>query len=135
MNNSTGTYEEPLPCGGRLLVTKTSWEISYYFPGPDQRYKGTFHSIHGARIEQFVAAFAENWLEYESLRRSIPSGGDFTKPGKMGMSIRIGNFREGVCLHEYHLPISTRQQLERIVNGYEYARSRAPKIQEFLASL
>jgi hypothetical protein len=43
--NSIGTYEELLPCGGKLKVTKSSWEIEYYFSVPDFRYNGTFFSF------------------------------------------------------------------------------------------
>lgn len=132
---SEGIYEEPLPCGGKLKVTKTSWEISYYFPGPDMRYNGTFVSVPGRSIEQYISAFNENWAEYEKLKANIPKGGEFSKPGRMGMSIRIGSFSQGVCIHSYHMPISSRRQLENIINGYCYAAKRAPQIQKFLASL
>lgn len=132
---SKGTYEEPLPCGGKLKVTKTSWEISYYFPGPDMRYNGTFVSVPGRSIEKYISAFNENWAEFEQLKSAIPSGGDFSKPGIMGMTIRIGNFVQGVCIQSYHMPISSKQRLEEVVNGYRYASQRAPQIQQFLASL
>ncbi|MCA1771939.1 MAG: hypothetical protein LC677_04680 [Halomonas sp.] len=132
---SAGTYEEPLPCGGKLKVTKTSWEISYYFSGPDMRYNGTFVTVPGASIEKYISAFAENWAEFEQLKESIPKGGDFSKPGKQGMTIRIGNFAQGVCIQSYHMPISSAQELEKVIGGYRYAAQRAPKIQEFLGSL
>lgn len=132
---STGTYEEPLPCGGKLKISKSSWEISYYFPGPDMRYNGTFVSVLGGSIEMYIAAFGENWKEYEQLKSAVPSGGEFSKPGKMGMDIRIGSFAEGVCIKSYHMPISTLQQLDKVTKGYRYAAQRAPQIQQFLASL
>ena len=132
---STGTYEESLPCGGKLKVTKASWEISYYFPGPDMRYNGMFVSVPGASIERYISAFNENWEEYEKLKSAIPSGGDFSKPGKMGMTIRIGAFAQGVCIQSYHMPISSKQQLEKVIGGYRYAAQRAPQIQQFLSSL
>lgn len=132
---STGTYEEPLPCGGKLKVTKMDWEISYYFPGPDMRYNGDFVSVPGNSIEKYISAFNENWAEYEQLKSAIPSGGNFSKKGKMGMMIRIGNFAQGVCIQSYHMPISSKQQLQKVISGYRYAFQRAPQIQEFLASL
>ncbi|MBI5657839.1 MAG: hypothetical protein HZC44_13845 [Geobacter sp.] len=131
---STGTYEESLPCGGKLKVSKTAWEISYYFPGPDIRYNGTFVSVAGNSIEQYIAALNDNWADYEQLKLSIPKGGEFTKSGKMGMSIRIGNLAQGVCLRSYHMPISSYEQLERVIAGYRYAAQRAPQIQKFLVS-
>jgi hypothetical protein len=132
---SAGTYEELLPCGGKLKVTRTSWEISYYFPGPDLRYSGTFVSVPGRSIEQYISAFRDNWAEYEQLKATIPRGGEFSKTGKMGMTIRIGNFAQGVCLQSYHMPITSAQRLETVIDGYRYAAQRAPQIQTFLASL
>lgn len=132
---STGTYEEPLSCGGKLKVKKSSWEISYYFCGPDMRYKGDFFSIPGSSIENYISALNENWSEFEKLKSVIPNGGDFSKPGKMEMNIRVGHFAQGVCIHSYHMPICSKQQLEEVINAYRYASQRAPQIQSFLASL
>lgn len=131
----TGTYEEPLSCGGKLKVTKSSWEISYYFSGPDMRYNGTFVSVPGREINKYIVAFNENWEEYEKLRATIPSGGDFSKEGKMNMNIRIGSFAPGVCINSYHMPINSKQQLKKLLDGYQYASKRAPEIQSFLANL
>jgi len=132
---TTGTYEELLPCGGKLKVTQISWEITYYFSGPDMRYNGTFVSVPAFAVENYISAFNENFLEYEQLKAAIPGGGDFAKPGKMGMEIRIGRLAQGVCLRSYHMPISSKQHLEKIISGYNYASLRAPQIQKFLASL
>jgi hypothetical protein len=132
---TTGTYEEQLPCGGKLKVSKISWEITYYFHGPDMRYNLTVVSVPGSSIEQYITAFNDNWAEYEQLKASIPKDGAFEKNGKMGMSIRIGNFAQGVCLRSHHMPISSAQQLERVIGGYRYAVHRAPQIQNLLMSL
>ena len=132
---STGLYEERLSCGGTLKVTKTSWEISYYFSGPDRRYNGTHVKVPGTSVAAYISAFSENWAEYKSLKSTIPSGGDFSKTGRMGMVIRIGSFAEGVCIQSYHMPINSSQQLERVISAYRYASQRAPQIQQFLASL
>lgn len=134
-NMSSGTYEEELPSGGKLQVSKTSWKIEYYFPGPDYRYNGTFISVPGNSIEQYIIAFKDNWNEYQRLKASIPQGGEFSKEGKMGMTIRIGSFSEGVCLQSYHMPISTIQKLEKVISDYSYAAKRAREIQSLLASL
>jgi len=132
---STGTYEELLPCGGKLRVSDSSWEIFYYFPGPDMRYNGTIVTVAGSLIDQYIIAFSENWNEYEQLKAAIPEGGNFSKPGKLGMEIRIGGFADGVCIRNYHMPISSGQHLEKVIAGYRYASERAPQIQSFLESL
>jgi len=131
---STGTYEELLPCGGKLKVTKVKWEIYYYFPGPDMRYNGDSVTVQGSMIEKYISAFVENFEEYKQLKGTIPKGGEFSKT-KFGMSIRIGGFNEGVCIASYHMPISSAQRLEQVISGYRYAAKRAPQIQEFLCSL
>ncbi|TPE54112.1 hypothetical protein FJM67_05735 [Maribrevibacterium harenarium] len=132
---SVGIYEEPLPCGGKLKVNKESWEISYYFSGPDSRYNGTFVSVPGESVERYISAFIDNWEDYKKLQESIPKGGDFSTVGKMGMSIRLGNFAEGVCIQSYHMPISSEQDLKKVISGYRYASQRALQIQQFLVSL
>lgn len=132
---SAGTYEEQLPCGGKLKVTKTGWEIAYYFPGPDMRYNGTMFSVPGSWVERYISAFRDNWAEYEQLKASIPKGGEFCKNAEMGMSIRIGKFAQGVCIQSHHMPITSAQHLEIVINGYRYAAQRAPQLQKFLESL
>ena len=131
---STGTYEEELPCGGKLKVTKKTWEISYYFPGPDLRYNGDFFSIPGNKVLSYIDAYEKNWEIYLKLKKSIPKNGEFTQSGKLGMSIRLG-WREGVCIQTYHMPINTKRRLKEITAGYLYACSRAKVIQKMLKSL
>lgn len=132
---STGTYEEHLPCGGRLKISKTDWEILYYFPGPDLRHNGTFKNIPGSLIDQYIQAYQDNWQEYVQLKSAIPSGGDFSKTGKCGMTIRIGNFAQGVCLQSYHMAVSSEEQLKKVLDGYRYGAQRAVQVQEFLRAL
>jgi len=132
---SSGEYSEKLSYGGgTLMVSKSSWRIQYYFPGPDLRHNGTFFNVEGTAIETYISAFIENWKEYEQLAEQIPNGGEFSKAGKMGMTIRVGNFA-GVCLQSYHMQISSRVQLKQVVDSYRYAMQRAPQIQSFLQSL
>jgi hypothetical protein len=132
---SYGTYEEMLPCGGTLKVRRAFWEIAYYFYGPDRRYNGTFVSVPGESVPDYITAFRENWAEYEQLRNVIPGGGDFSKPARQGMSIRINGFNPGVCIRGYHMPITTLEHLEKVIKSYDYASKRAPQIQAVLESL
>ena len=132
---STGFYEETLSCGGKLKVKKESWEINYYFPGPDLRHNGVFVVVPEAHIESYISAFRDNWEDFEKLKSSIPIGGEFTKEGKMGMMLRIGKFAQGVCLRSYHMPINSKSYLESVINSYNYASKRAKAVQQFLASI
>ena len=130
-----GTYEENLPCSGKLKVTRLTWEIQYYFPGPDLRHNGTFVTVSGNSIDHYISAFKDNWIEYEHLKSTIPAGGEFTKKGKMGMNIRIGAYHQGVCIKDYHMPICTKHRVESIIDGYLYAKEKAQQIQIFLVTL
>ena len=114
-----GTYEETLPCGGKLRVTNNKWEVVYYFSGPDQRYNGTFVTLLGSTLQSEIDAYFENWAEFQSLKVALPSGGQFNKPGKREMQIRVGGFAEGVCIRDYHNPIKDRAALDKILKGYE----------------
>lgn len=130
-----GKYEERLDCGGTLEVTRSSWQIRYYFPGPDLRHKGEFVSLPGSSICDYIQALKDNWVEFEKLKQTIPAGGDFSKSGAMGMTIRVSRFAQGVCIRSYHMPLATRSQLDKVIGAYGYAAQRAPKVQQLLSSL
>ena len=132
---STGKYEEELPCGGKLVVEKNYWKISYYFSGPDLRYSGAFFAISGRDVSGYINAYLKNWQTFNDLFNQIPAGSELTKKGERDMNIRIGGFNEGVCLHSYHMPIRTEKELANVLESYVYAQDRAPKIQEFLSVL
>ena len=65
-------------------------------------------------------------------KNSIPKGGEFTKNGKMGMSIRIGGYWEGVCLRSIYMPIKSIEHLTKVIDSYRYAEQRAPQVQQLL---
>lgn len=127
-----GTYEESLPTGGKLKVSRNSYEICYYFPGPDLRHSGTLLTISKELIEKYIEAFIENWEEYKILRKSIPLGGEFNKNGKMGMQIRINGYFQGVSIKSYHMPISSEEKIKKIIDDYKYAIIRANEVQNNL---
>jgi hypothetical protein len=135
MVGSNGTYEEILACGGALQITKGSWKIRHYFPGPDLRHNGTFVEIPGSDLPKYIDAYEENWKEYQLLRMSIPEEGEFQKVAKQGMALRIGKFHPGVCIIAYHMPINSESALKKLLDGYHYALERAPKIQGLLKGL
>ena len=128
----SGTYEESLPSGGKLKIFKNSYEIHYYFPGPDMRHTGTLLTIPKELIEKYIDAFIKNWEEYEELRKSIPSGGEFVKNGLLNMQIRINGHFQGVCIKSYHMPISTKEKINEIIDDYRYAIIRANEVQKKL---
>ena len=131
----TGEYSETLPCGGRLTVRGVRWDINYYFPGKDRRHKGQSICIHMKDVDRYIEAYAENWNEYRSLKKTVPPGGDFSKAGKMGMTIRLGKFARGVCLQGYHMPLASKEDVIKMIESYRYAKRRASQVQDMLAML
>ena len=130
-----GTYKEKLSTGGELTISANTWSISYYIPGIDLRYKGEFFSISGVQIDDYINALKKNFVLYEELKNKIPKGGEYTTNGQLNMQVRIGNFNSGVCLHKYHLNISNRNELNKIIAEFEYSKTRAKQIQEMLLTL
>lgn len=126
-----GEYIEKLPTGGDLKISRYKWSINYYFSGPDARYNGTHKVIDGAEIHKYIDAWRKNFTKYQELKRVIPIGGNSDYPGEMGMSIRFG-FAEGVCLTSYHMPINTKDELEKVIMDYENAQAKAIKVQKIL---
>ena len=132
---SSGEYSENLPCGGRLSVRRGRWDVTYYFPGRDRRHKGESITIASKEIKDYIKAYVENWNEYQALKKTVPPGGDFSKKGKLNMMIRLGKFGRGVCIRSYHMPLSTKEDVQKVIDSYKYAMKRAPQIQQFLAEL
>lgn len=128
-------YQESLPCGGTLKMYKDTWEIEYYFPGPDRRYNGTKANLPGSQLGLYAKAYEENWATYEKLKQALPQGGTLQKSGKMGMTIYIGGHFDGVCLRMYHMPVKTRQHLDVILESYRFAEERAKALRELLSTL
>lgn len=131
-----GTYEEKLSFNsGKLKVTKNNWEIYYYFSGPDLRYNGILFSISGTSIDLYIKAYIKNFDEFNKLKEVIPRDGDFSIKGELNMDIRVGKYFQGVCITSYHMPISTQSELDKLIKDFNYAKDKAPKIQEFLKLL
>jgi hypothetical protein len=70
-----GEYSEKLRTGGDLKVTANSWKISYYFPGPDGRYNGTFVYVNDKDIDVVLGLLPEGAVYYfaqPSTSRALP---------------------------------------------------------------
>lgn len=119
-----GSYSEKLFTGGELKVRRDGWSIEYYFPGPDRRYNGTFVSIPGQQVDIYIQAWKVNFAKYEELKRKGLHG-ELQTNGDLGMTIRIGGYAEGVCLRSYHMPKRTKEEIDRVIKDYQYAKNRA----------
>jgi hypothetical protein len=126
------SQSELLVCGGRLTVSAATWEIKYFFPGPDRRYNGTFVTVPGVMIDQYIEAWLDNWAEYQRVVASLPKVSGFSKTCKLGMVIHIGNFVSGLCICLHHMPVCTQVHIDEIVASYSYAKKRALQIQNEL---
>ncbi len=113
----------------------SDWCIRYYFAGPTARHNGTFFTVPGESVPEYIEVLRENWVQLEALKTAVPAGGDFSKGGRLSTSIRIGSFATGVCLHYHYLPMNTKERLDEVIAGYEYAMQRAPRVQTMLRSL
>lgn len=117
-------------------MNKGSWSIRYYFSGPDLRYNGTWVTIEGKDIDKYISAYRANWEEYQSLKTQIPKGGSFNKRGVQGMSIHVGSggiCRDGICIDYWHMPINNEKELNALLESFEYCKSKAPTIMEWLS--
>ena len=134
--NFSGAYSEEIGKGGKLVVTRHSWHLEYYWAGPDLRYNGTFKRVPGADIDDYINAWKANFEKYLELRAAIPKGGEFVQPGAMGMQIRVHtSLGRGVCLQSYHCSVRTEQYLKEMVNSYLDAKHKASVIQRMLAEV
>lgn len=102
-----GTYTEKLSSGGELIIAPDSWKIRYYFPGPDMRYNGTLVEIPGSRIDEYIAAWKNNFKKYLQLKQVFDLNGSYETTGEAGMRIGIGDWAEGVCIHKWNMPVTT----------------------------
>ena len=130
-----GQYKETLQSGGELIVTASDWYISYYFPGPDMRYNGTWKRISSTDIDKYISAWKNNFRTYLKLKSELSLEGTFEKTGEAGMKISIGGYRDGVCIDGWHMNVRTQAKINDIVKDYTNAKKKAPKIQEMIKSL
>jgi len=125
-------YSEQLGDGGKLIVTKRSWSIRYYFPGPDLRYKGTFYTIPGRMIDRYISAWVDNYNKYIELKKTLTRSGEIVIKKGLDMYIRVGGYTEGVCVAYYHMPIKSQGKLDRLIKRLEYAKIRSAELMEML---
>ena len=130
-----GEYKESLCSGGDLVVTGDKWYIRYYFPGPDLRYNGDFFKIDSSEIDMYILAWKNNFDKYLQLKKSLSLEGTYEIKGEAGMIIRIGGWRDGVCISGWHMNINEQSKINGIITDYQRCKVKAPAIQEILKSL
>ena len=113
-------------------MEQRSWSIEYCFPGPDARYNGDFVTINSSQVETYIKAFQENYAKFEELRQAIPGKAEFQMAGKLGMTIRVNGYFDGVCLAGYRLNINSPDKLREIIRSYRDAQERAEQVRAIL---
>lgn len=132
-----GEYKEKLPGGnGELIVSEDSWKIRYYFPGIDLRHNGTFLNISQYQVDNYIDAFKNNWQKYKALKESpLSSSGEVRVAGEMNMVIHAGGHFDGVCILSYHMPLKTEEEINAVIEDYNWAAKRATNIMELLKQI
>lgn len=113
---------EVIPFGGKLTAREAGYELSFYFPGPDLRYNGTFLKINDAMFPQYIAAWEVNWRNYQSMRRTLPSI-TFTTEGELGMQI------DACGVRLYTLSVTTDEELATMLGVFKSALARGKELQ------
>ena len=131
----SGSYEEKLKTGGKLIVKNDNWYIQYYFPGPDLRYNGKFLSLDGNCIDNYISSWKENFEKCKKLEKEIPENGNYDIEGKMGMYIHIHNGNGYVTLDRWHFPIYSENELNFLLNDYAVSKAKAKIIMETVSSI
>jgi hypothetical protein len=69
-----GKYTEKLEAlNANLIVENSNYYISFYFPGPDLRYNGSFFSIYAQEIDQYIIALKKKLAQIFRTRKSSTS--------------------------------------------------------------
>lgn len=133
-----GEYTEKLPSSsGKIVVTKNSWHINFYFSGPDLRYNGTIFNIASGSIDSYIEAYREAWSIYITTKEKmiIRENGELKLKGKMNLNINIGGYLDGICLASGYLRFSSERSIEQFINSLIWAKQRAEEVKELLNSL
>lgn len=120
---------ESLAFGGKLTARESGFDLTYYFPGPDRRYHGTFLKIDANMFYQYIEGWKENWRTYRMLCASTPAV-SFSAQGVLGMRIDNG----GVRLH--NLRVTSDAELDAMLDMLQNAQIRGAELQrEIMARL
>lgn len=126
-------FKSKLSSGGELVVTEDRWYISYYFPGPDLRYNGTYFRIESADIDQYIEAWQNNFRKYLKYKNVTKiSHASYKLNGEAGMAICVGGSMEGVCIDGWHMHVSTQDKINRIISDYKLCKTKAKIAQDML---
>ncbi len=122
-------YRESIGDGGFLCLTKGGWYAEWSFPGPDRRYNHTFLRLLGGQFRQIVEDYPAAFDRFETLKGTVPTGGELTEERYSGIKIDIGGDFEGVYLGRHRHIITDRETLNQRVLLYRAALVRAKDLE------
>lgn len=135
MPKINGEYtEEFMNNHGTLRIGSNHALIEFYFPGPDDRYKGTFISIQENEIDNYINAYKNNWQTAEEVQVKISDTPEakFNQLGEMGMNITVTQNSINLCIDNYHLPICSKKDCDNIIEHFNIAKYRIKEIRQRL---
>lgn len=115
-------YEAKLPHEGSVIITKKGWYINYTFPclQSENGISQIDYHIPGDNLErhlELLGGYLNQYLVYQNQsfeHAPIPCAMDFT--------IHLGGFQTGVCLKGIYRPVKSREDYDKIVEDFAYAR-------------
>lgn len=120
---------EVVAFGGRLSAREDGFDLTYFTTGPVPERSTVALKIDSTMFQAYIAALADNWRTYVTLRSSMPAV-RFTVEGKLGMRLES----EGIRFYTLHL--STAQAVEDVSNMLRDIRARGAELhKEVLARL
>ena len=131
----SGEYVEPFKFPyGKLHVDSKGASISFYFPGPDARYKGTHFYIWEEDIDKYIQAYQNNWETGTQLREKAKEtpNTELKQVGEMRMNIVATASSFTIYLHQYHLPIYKKKDYEEMVMLLQRAKLRIKEVRNKL---
>jgi hypothetical protein len=112
---------EQLPFGGRLSAREDGFDLTYFKQGPGSEWAEVALRIDSTMFQAYIAALADNWRTYITLRTSMPSV-MFSIKGKLGMPVTS----DGVHFHT--ISLKTADEIEALSNMLRDARARGAEL-------
>lgn len=114
----------------KLIVEPKRWRVEAYFPGPDQRYRGTSWRLELPNVDRFAQALRDAWHKLEQLECEAPSRGEFVAHAAMNIQIMVRSHRgRGITVHQHYGLIKSHDGVEQAATELESLAEEAAMVQ------
>ena len=72
-----------------------------------------------------------NFNKFLMIKQTLKLNGTYETIGELGVYIRVGGYRDGLCIDYTHMYINKQVNIDQIINDYKPAKDRAAQIQHF----